>query len=74
MRKIGIAVLLTVAVGGCNRGNEAEVSAATDANLLDEATVNAILGAGIPPEDLLGDNRADGNGTDNAADEAENQQ
>ncbi len=70
-------VLLTVAclgVASCGGSKRAEESqAAANADLFDAATVNAILGADIPPEELLPANGADENAADeNAAEPAGN--
>jgi len=56
-----------LALSGCGREQGNDASAATDANLLDAATVNAILGAGISAEDLPQANIAEENRAENAA-------
>jgi hypothetical protein len=58
-------VLLLAAVGvtlaSCNGTGRSAEEAAAEANLLDPATVNAILGANIPSEELAPGNDLDAN-------------
>lgn len=67
--------VLFAAVGlglaGCNDSGRSADEVAAEANLLDPATVNAILGANIPPEELAPGNDLEANAVaDNAAAEA----
>ena len=50
MRRLAFSCLIMLALGGCGGSAAEERAAAADANLLDEDTVNSLLGADIPPE------------------------
>jgi len=52
MRWLTLIALAGVGLAGCGSRQDSPVGNAEEASLLDEATVNAILGANIPPEDL----------------------
>ena len=54
MRRLAFSCLMMLALAGCGGSAAEERAAAADANLLDEDTVNALLGADVPPEDYPG--------------------
>ena len=49
MRRVAFSCLMMIALAACGRST-GEESAAADAAKLDENTINALLGADIPPE------------------------
>ena len=54
-------MLLGSAEVGCNDERQAEAAAQAEANLLDAATVNAVLDAGPSPEETPPENDTAGN-------------
>ncbi len=58
MRRLAFSCLMVIAVAGCGRSGGEENVAAADANMMDENTINALLGADIPPEDYPGASEA----------------
>jgi hypothetical protein len=50
MRRLAIPGLLIIALAGCGGSGSEESNAATEAEMLDENTINSLLGADIPPE------------------------
>ena len=64
-------IAMGIGLAGCDGSGRSAEEAAAEANLLDPATVNAILGADIPPEEPapgndLEANSAAGNGSTEA--------
>ena len=60
MRRVAFSCLMMIALAACGRST-GEESAAADAAKLDENTINALLGADIPPEAYPGASEANEN-------------
>ena len=71
MRWQVLLAAISVGLAGCGGNDRSAEEVAAEANLLDPATVNAILGADLPPEGLSPANDIDANAAENGA-ETEN--
>ena len=69
MRWRSLLVAVSAVLASCGGKDRSAEEQANNADLLDEATVNAILGANLPPEEVEPLNALEANAaSDNAAD------
>lgn len=74
MRRRFLFLAMSGCLASCGGNNRSAEELANNADLLDEATVNAILGADLPPEELGTVNELDANEVSANAAEARDQQ